>query len=263
MEDRAKFYVVDPERNDRGRNGCARRPSIARWALVDLAVDEAFEVEPGFRRPIGFASGPNSRMSAAVTSRRRDGARHEEVVVGSWGWRTLTWPKPSRTPLIVEDAIGRDEVLDQRQSAVGGCAAQADDAVMTSPNSTPQNLNIDACSPPGDIPGDLIWRSYLTNPGARYAGVVVVVGRGRSSVPKGSMNIANSFGLLLLALFVLPVLVSGVACPMGAMGCRGTRRTPRTPVALHPTRRPRRKPWFRSMSNVVIFLLFDSVRLCS
>src|ERR1700759_5032866 len=40
-------------------------------------------------------------------------------------------------------------------SAVGDCAA-ADAAIMTSPNSMPKNLHIDACSPPGDIPGDPI-----------------------------------------------------------------------------------------------------------
>ena len=63
------------------------------------------------------------------------------------------------------------------------------------------------------------------------------------------MNIANSFGLLLLALFVLPVLVSG-CLPYGRNGVPWYEAR-RNPSGLAPTRRPRRKPWFRSMNKDV------------
>src|SRR5438105_13705586 len=144
MKNRPKLDAGHPERDDRRRVAVHDRLDLG-MGLVDLAVNKSLKIDGPARRVDCIAVAVEFHDVGGGNQARRHAARQEEML----GVFVVTHADMAETvddALIIKDAIGGDEVLDQRRIRCrrlrrGGCRSH------DQPNSTPKTLHIDACSP--------------------------------------------------------------------------------------------------------------------
>ncbi len=113
MKHRPKFYAGHPEWDHRRRMAVHDRLDLG-MGLVDLAVDKSFEVDSAARLVDRIAVAVEFHDVGGGNQAGSHAARQQEML-GDFVVTHADMAEAVDDALIIEDAIGGDEVLDQRR----------------------------------------------------------------------------------------------------------------------------------------------------